>query len=152
MEAQYTWTTKLFSRTFEIYRDEIKVGSLTKEGWSKKSTGRLNSREIMFVTKGFFSHETQIVDIQTEASLGNILHSPWKRKSIISLSDKEYSWQLDNFFGTKWSLANENGAIVRYQSHGFNGTIDAGTDDEILILSGFFIRNYLKQQSAEASS
>jgi hypothetical protein len=66
--------------------------------------------------------------------------------------NKEYKWQFDNFLRTKWSLANENETLIRYHSRGFKGNIDTYTDDEVLILSGFFIRNYLKQRAAETSA
>lgn len=72
----------------------MSVGSMTKQVWSGKSTGRLNSREIMFVTKGFFRHETQIIDVQMEAFLGSILYNIWKGKSSVRLNNKEYNLHI----------------------------------------------------------
>jgi hypothetical protein len=152
MEAHFTWETKLFSRKFEIYRNDNMIGELRKECFSRKTYGELNVKKIIFVTKGFFKHETRIMDFDEISTLGTILYSAWKSKSTINYMNKDYKWQFDNFLRTKWSLGNENGTIIRYHSRGFKGIIDTYTEDEILILSGFFIRNYLKQRSAESAA
>jgi hypothetical protein len=57
-------------------------------------------------------------------------------------------WHFDSFLRSKWSITNENGPLIKYNSHAFTGTIISYTRDEILILTGFFIRNFLKQRSA----
>ncbi len=152
METQFIWKTKMFSRKFEIYKYENLVGELKKEGWSRKTPGEMNGRKLIFETKGFFRHETRIIDSANDSVIGTIDFSFWKTKSRITCQNKEYNWQFDNFLRNKWSLSNENGFLVRYHSHAFKGTIDSYTDDEVLILTGFFIRNYLKQKSAEASA
>jgi len=149
MEAHLTWKTKLFSKRYEIYRQENMIGDLAKAGWLRKINGELNVKKVIFVTKGFFRHETSIMDFDEISTLGTIIYSSWKTKSTISYMGREYKWQFDNFLRTKWSLGNENGPIIRYHSRGFKGIIDTYTDDEVLILSGFFIRNFLKQRSAE---
>jgi hypothetical protein len=152
MEAHLTWKTKLFSKQYEIYRNDNMIGELRKEGLSRKTIGELNVKKVIFVTKGFFKRETRIMDFDEISILGTINYSAWKSKSTINYMNKEYKWQFDNFLRTKWSLGNENGIIIRYHSHGFKGIIDTYTDDEVLILTGFFIRNYLKQRSAESAA
>ncbi len=71
---------------------------------------------------------------------------------MISYQDKEYNWQFDNFWRTKWSIQNRNGVLVRYMSNGFKGTIDSYTNEEILILAGFFIRNLMNERSSQAAA
>ena len=152
MEIQYNWKTKLFSRKFDIYQHEILKGELYKENWSRKVNGELNIRRVMFETKGIFKYETTIIDLQGEMTIGNIKFTNWKSKSTISYQNKDYKWQFDNFLRSKWSVSDENGVIIRYHSHAFTGIIVSYTRDEILILAGFFIRNFLKQRSAEIAA
>jgi hypothetical protein len=152
MEAHFTWKTKLFSKKYEIYRNDNRVGELRKEAFSRRTFGELNVKKIMFVTKGLFKHETSIMDFDEINAMGTILYNSWKSKSTINYMNKKYKWQFDNFLRTKWSLCNENETLIRYRCHGFKGNIDTYTDDEVLILSGFFIRNYLKQRAAESSA
>ena len=152
METQYTWKTKMFSSKFDIYRYENLTSELKKEGFSRKTYGEMNSKKFLFLTKGFLKHQTQIINQADESIIGTISFNFWKSKSQISYNNKEYNWQFDNFWRTRWSLGNENGYLVRYQSHGFRGTIDSYTDDPVLVLAGFFIRNYYRQRQAESAA
>jgi hypothetical protein len=152
METQLSWKTKLFRKRFEIYRDNTLAGKLRKEGWSRKVSGELNGRKIMFETKGFFIHKTQIINLENNSEIGQVSYHKWKAKSTIKYNDKEYQWQFDNFFRSKWSVSNENGVLIKFHSHGFTGTIMSYTKDEVLILAGFFIRNFLRQQSASVAA
>jgi hypothetical protein len=85
-------------------------------------------------------------------TIGNIKFTNWKAKSTISYQNKEYKCKFDNFLRSKWSVSDENGVIIRYHSKAFTGIIVSYTRDEILILTGFFIRNFLKQRSAEIAA
>jgi hypothetical protein len=152
MEIQYNWKTKLFSKKFDIYQNDILKGELYKENWSRKVNGELNIRRVMFETKGIFKVETTIIDLQGDITIGNIKFTNWKAKSTISYQNKDYRWQFDNFLRSRWSISDENGAIIRYHSNAFKGIIVSYTRDEILILTGFFIRNFLKQRSAEIAA
>jgi hypothetical protein len=152
MEILYTWKTKLFSKRFEIYQHDMLVGELKKEGWSRKVSGELNSRRIVFDTRGVFKYETGIIDPQGDITIGQVKYTNWKAKSTIFYQNKEYQWRFDNFLRSKWSVNNENGALIKYHSHAFTGAITSYTRDEILILIGFFIRNFLKQRSAEIAA
>jgi hypothetical protein len=147
METHFTWKTKLFSRKYEIYKYNAPAGEVTNKNWSKKSVCELNGNKFIFETKGFFKAETHIIDSADNLDIGTIKYTTWKRKPIINLRDREYRWQFDNFFNTRWSVSNENGFLVKYHSRAFKGTIDSYTDDEALILAGFYIRNYYKQKS-----
>jgi len=152
MEIQFTWKTKLFSNRFEILKDDFLTGELKKEGWSRKVKGELNNRKIMFETKGFFKQETNIIDLNDSSVLGQVKFHNWKSKSAVIRRDIVYQWQFDNFFRSKWSLRNGDEILIKYQSHGFKGEITSYINDEVLILAGFFIRNFLKQKSAEIAA
>jgi len=152
MEIQFTWKTRLFSNRFEVFSNDTLAGELKKEGWSRKVAGELHNRKIMFETKGFFRQETTIIDMNDGSVLGQVKFHSWKSKSAVICRNKEYQWQFDNFFRSKWSLSNENGILIKYQSHGFKGEITSYVDDAVLILAGFFIRNFLKQKSAEIAA
>jgi len=152
METKFDWKTSLFSNKFEIFRNGMPAGELSKGNWKRKVTGELNSRKIQFNTKGFFSHETLIIDLRDDSIIGTIVFSNWKSKASINYQNRDFNWQFDNLLRTKWSMGNENGVIVKYLSEILKGTINSYTGDEILILSGFFIRNFFRQRSAGIAS
>jgi hypothetical protein len=152
MEIQFTWKTRLFSNRFEVFSNDTPAGELKKEGWSRKVVGELNNRKIMFETKGFFKQQTNIIDLIDGSVLGQVKFHSWKSQSSVIFRNTEYQWQFDNFFRSKWSLSSENGVLIKYESHGFKGEITSYVNDEVLILAGFFIRNFLKQKTAEIAA
>lgn len=152
METQFTWKTKLFSNRFEISRYENPVGEVRGSGWRRGASGELNGKKFLFDVKGFFRKEFFITDPGNDSVLGQIFFNAWRTKATIKLGNKEYQWHYDNFFNTKWSISNENGVLIKYQSYTMSGDINTYTDDEALIVAGLFIRNYLKQRAAEAAA
>ena len=152
MEAHYTWNTTLFSRKFEIFRQDFPAGTLSKGGWLSGVEGELNGRRIMFRTKGFFRFETKIIDMHNEQEIAYIRFRNLKLESTLVHNGREYKCHFENLLKTRWSIGTRSGALVRYHSQPFKGVITAYTNDEVLILSGFFIRNFLKQRSATIAS
>lgn len=152
METHYKWKTKLFSNHFKIFSQEQQVGELRKEGFSRCVTGELNLKRVKFKTKGIFKFETDILNPESEILIGSIKFRNWKSVATIYYQDKELIWQSDNFLGSKWSIKNANGPLIKFHSHAFTGSIVAYTGDEILLLTGFYIRNYLKQRTARIAA
>ncbi len=148
MEIRYDWKTKLFSKKFEIYQNEQLKGELFKEGLSRKVTGELNTKRFQFETKGFFRTETTVTDLQRHVEVGKINYFIWKKSTIVLFKGMEYKWKFENFICSRWSLSDESRVLIKYHSNAFTGMIESYTTDEMLILSGFYIRNYLKQRSA----
>lgn len=152
MEIHFTWKTKLFSKRFEIFKNEILSGSLKKILWSRKVEGEMNGRQVIFETRGFFRVETLITNPGDGSEVGNISYNYWKGKAVITCLGKEYDWQFLNFMRSRWSLCTQNGTLISYQSRCFKGTITSYTDDEVLILTGFFIRNFFQERSSNTAA
>lgn len=152
MEAHFTWKAKLFRNKYDIFRNDTLAGEMKDKNWSRTSLGELNTRKITFETRGIFRTETKILDTVSETELGIISYNIWKTKATITFNNKEYTFQYDNLFHTKWSISNENGPLVKYQSTISNGIIDSYTDDEVLILAGFYIRHFFQQNAASSAA
>lgn len=152
MEAHYTWKTKFFSSKFEIFRNDMKCGDLQKIAFSRKSIGEMNGRRFSFEMKKIFKPVVEIINLNNDSVIGNITIFPFKRSSVIKLGDKEYPWQFDNFWSTRWSISYEYGTLVKYYSKWLTGTIDSYTSEDVLILSGFFLRNFFRQRSSAVAA
>ncbi|NMC38494.1 MAG: hypothetical protein GYA41_09245 [Bacteroidales bacterium] len=148
METKYEWKTSLFASDFELFKNGIRSGFLNKGNFRRKVTGELNMKNVLFTTKGFFGNETGITDPKTGVVYGRIVYSVWKSRASVEYQGKLYNWQFDNFFRTRWSIENENGILIRYKSVALKGFVYSYTGDEVLILTGFFIRNFFRQRSA----
>jgi len=152
METQYTWKTGLFRNRFEIFKQDFSVGELQKESLFGKIKGEMFGHSILFRTRGIFRYDTSIIDLHNEQELGTIHFRSLKIRSIVLYRNGEYHCRFENLLRSKWILYDENGPVVRYYSRAFNGIITSFTSDEVLILSGFFIRNFLKQRSASIAA
>jgi hypothetical protein len=152
METYYTWKTKFFKNKYEIYQYENLVGEIKNKNWERKILGELNGRKLIFETKGLFKQEHRIIDQKDESILAEIIFNIWRTKTTIKYLNKDYNWQHDNFWNTKWSISNENGALIKYHSRTSGGEITSYTGDEVLILTGLFIKNYLRQRAAAAAA
>jgi hypothetical protein len=152
METHYTWKSRFFRSRFEIYQYENLVGELKNKSFERRASGELNGRKLMFETKGFFNQEHRIIDQKDDSVVVQIIFNTWKTKTTIRYDNKDYQWHYDNFWNTKWSISNENGALIRYKSSFSSGEITSYTGDEVLILTGLFIKNYFKQRAAAAAA
>ncbi len=152
METQFKWTTKLFRSNYEIFQYEEIAGELKNIAWKRKVAGDLNGKKVLFEIKGFFDKDFLISNPEDNSQIGKIVFNTWRTKATITIHDKEYSWQYDNFFHSKWSVSNENGSLVKYESHFKKGDINSYTDDAFLILTGLYIRDYLQQRAAASAA
>ncbi len=152
MEAHFTWKTRVFRNLYEIYENENLAGELKNTGWKRTSAGKLKEKELLFEVKGFFKKEFLIKNPEDDSVTGQIIFNTWRTKATIIFGNQEYKWQFDNFFRTKWSVSDGNGTLLKYQSYFKSGEITSYIKDELLILAGLYIRDYLSQRAASAAT
>jgi hypothetical protein len=152
METHLTWKKKFFSNIYEISQNEYTAGDLRSIGWKRKSIGELNGKKALFEIKGLFDKDFLISNPDDNSLIGKIVFNTWRTKATITILEKAYSWQYDNFFHSNWSISNENGNLVKYESHFKNGDINSYNNDEILILTGLYLREYLQQRAAASAT
>jgi hypothetical protein len=147
METKLDWKKGIFKETFEIYSNGVLVGILKENIWKQIAYGELNGKKVIFKTRGFFKQETQIIDTNTNNSVGKITYNSWMTKATIEYTNRVANWKYDNAWNTKWSISNSEGVQIRYQGSSSKGTIEHQTQDDELILSGLFVTNYYWQIS-----
>jgi hypothetical protein len=152
MESNFTWKSKFFSNKWEIFQYDQKVGEIVNKAFSRSASGVLRGRKVIFDIRGFFKHQTRILDAESESILAELAISNWKTKAIINYNNREYTWQHDNFWNTKWSISDPNGPVVKYHSKAMGGEITSFTGDEVIIMAGLFIKNYFRQRAAAAAA
>lgn len=130
---------------YEIYSDDNAVGYLRDRSWSQSSDGELNGERYRFKTNGFFKPETQIFYSESDTAIAKIAYNSWMTKARIEYSGTVYTWSLDNFWSTKWSLRNTEGSTIRYHRSSLRGIIDSDLQNNLLVLAGLFINNYYLQ-------
>ncbi len=152
METSITWKTKFFSNKIQLFNREDLIGEIVNKAFSRSAYGELNGRKLRFDIKGFFKQETRILDAGSESVIAEVAISSWKAKATIRYNSREYLWQHENFWNSKWSISSANGPVVKYHSHGTGGEATSYVSDEVLILAGLFIKNYFRQRAAATAA
>jgi hypothetical protein len=152
METRYTWKSKFFRSQIEIFKYDEPAGELTTNGWRRTSNGTLNGKKTGFDIRGLFGKEFIILNPDDKSEIGQIVFNTWRTKATININGRSYNWQYDNFWNTNWSITNEKGNLVQYSSSFRRGEILTYIDDEVLILTGLYIRDYLQKRAAAASA
>lgn len=152
METHYTWKTKFFSNNFQILQFDNQVGEIRNKAFTRTAEGELNGRRLLFEIKGFFRQETKIIDLKDDSVLFEVKIGTWRQKASFNYNGKDYAWQYDNFWNTKFSINTDMGPVVKYQTINFGGDIVSYINDEVLILTGMLIKNYFRQRAASAAA
>jgi len=141
MKTKLNWTKELFS-DYRIFDNDKQIGFIKKKPFSQKSTAEINGEKYEFQERGFFSQETDIVDISENKIIGKIKYNFWRSKTFIEVNNENFTCESKNFWGTKWSIYNSKGTNILYHSSFTKGKIDTNEDDAVKILSGFYLHTY----------
>lgn len=152
METHFTWKSRFFSHSLEVFQNEEKVGDLRNKAFTRSAEGTLKGRDLLFEIKGFFRQDMRIIDQKDGAVLFDVVIGNWRSKATFTYNGRSYTWQYDNFWNTKFSINSDSGPVIRYHSFNFGGDIESYTNDEVLILTGLLIKNYFKQRAASAAA
>jgi hypothetical protein len=147
MKTILKWKKGLFRIAYEIYSEESKVGYLRDRSWGQSSDGELNGEKYWFRTKGFLKQETKIYYSDNDTPVAKIDYNSWMTKARIEYSGNVYTWSMDNFWSTKCSLRSPDGLKIQYRSSFSDGQIESDISNNLLILTGLFVKNYYLQMS-----
>lgn len=142
MEHFLTWRKGLFDSNYQIYNQSQIQASLFFSSWKNDAQGIGLHQTYLFTSGGLSNPTTRIID-QNGHEIGLITYHFWQLKATISLNNQEHSsWAFSNAWLSKWTINNYQGKEVHYQASSGSGTIFSDNDDELLLLSGLFIKEY----------
>ena len=140
----YSWKTRLFSKTWNIYRNNRQVGFIKKSFWSQKSIAEINGRQYLFQESGFFNRKTNIIDIAENKIIGTIKYGSWGNKATVEMNGEISNWRYTNTWNTKWAIHDSKGLSILYKGSSFseNGQIETNGDVDVKLLMGLYIYSY----------
>lgn len=142
MEHFLTWRKGLFDSNYQIYKQSQIQASLFFSSWKNNARGIGLHESYFFTTEGFSNPITKITD-QNGQEIGLITYHFWQLKASISLNKQEHSsWSFSNAWLSKWTINNFQGKEIHYQASSGSGTVFSNNEDELLLLSGLFIKEY----------
>lgn len=147
MKTNLTWTKGVFNSLYKIYSSGNLIGDIKEKPLTQSAKASLNGREYLFRTHGFFNQITEIIDNTDNQVIGQVEYNTWRNKATITINGKTINWKYDNLWNTRWSLSDPTGTIMKFNSSVTQGYIDTNLDDELLVLTGLFVKNYYLQMA-----
>ena len=144
MQQFLNWRKGLFDSNYQLYtNDEIK-GSLIFSSWKNNARG-IALKNYYFTTQGFLNPITKISD-ENRNQIGVITYNNWKLKATITFENLDHaSWSYTNGWLSQWAITNHRDKRIQYHSATAIGTVYSDNDDELLLLSGLYIREFFSR-------
>lgn len=147
MKNTITWTKGIFNSLYKIYANGNLIGNMKENPFTQSAKGSIRGRDYHFKTHGFFTQSTEIIDCSDNKVVGEIKFNSWRSRATVTLRGKTIQWKYDNVWNTRWSLSDCDGSVLKFHSSATHGHIDAGTEDELLLLTGLFVKNFYMQMA-----
>ena len=142
MDKQLTWTKGLLENTYQLFENGLIINTLFFDTWKNEARSIGKENTFLFKTNSFFDSNTQILTGKGEI-LGVINFDLWQSKAVVNLaSGEQFACNFNNYLFSKWTITNFKDKQLFYYSNTTSGTITTNTDDELMVLSGLFIREH----------
>ncbi len=142
MEKKLTWTKGYFDSNYQLFDHGKISGSIHFENWNNDAKGMGLTTNISFKTEGFITPTTHIVNDKNEI-IGVIKYESWQTKATITMTSGEvYGWSFTNSWLSNWMITDFKQQRITYKSNSGNGSIESSATDEIMLLTGLFIREF----------
>ncbi|RZL47156.1 MAG: hypothetical protein EOP00_12785 [Pedobacter sp.] len=142
MEKYLTWNKGIFDSNYQIYEaGQIKY-SMFFDTWRSEAKAITQQNTYIFKDDGIYGTTTQIFGKNHEL-IGTITYNDWKTKATITLNSGEiYTCDFVNAWHSKWTITNFSDKQIHYDSSTSSGNALANTDDELMLLIGFYVREH----------
>ncbi|GGI25161.1 hypothetical protein [Pedobacter mendelii] len=142
MEQILNWRKGLFDSNYQVIGNGLLKFSINFS--SLKNTAIATTQKGIYLLKseGYSNPETKILNNRNEVLA--VIRYDWLgfKAKIIFTSGEEFDWSFQNSWLSRWSVNNHKDKQIIYNSSTGNGIIHSNTDDDLLILTGLFIREY----------
>lgn len=142
MEKYLTWNKGIFDSNYQIYEaGQIKC-TMYFDTWRSGANAITKENTYVFKDDGIFGTTTKIYGKNNDL-IGFINYNDWKTKATITLNSGEnYTCDFVNAWHSKWMITNFATKQINYDSSTSSGNVMTNTDDELMLLLGFYVREH----------
>jgi len=142
MEKILNWRKGLFDSNYQVYENALLKFSLNFSSLKNSAIATTQSGIYLLKSEGYSVPETKILNNKNEV-LAVIRYDWMSFKAKISISTGEqFDWSFQNSWLSRWSINNQVDKQVIFNSTTNSGLIHSNVDDDLLIFTGLFIREY----------
>lgn len=142
MEQTLSWRKGLFDSNYQVFGNALLKFSINFSSFKNSAIATTQKEIYLLKSEGYSNPETKILNNKNEVLA--VIHYDWLsfKAKIVFTSGETFDWSFQNSWASRWILNNQKEKQVIYNSSTSNGLIHSNTDDDLLILSGLFIREY----------
>lgn len=142
MEQTLNWRKGLFDSNYQVFGNALLKFSLNFSSLKNSALATTQHGIYLLKSEGFSNPETKIFNNKNEVLA--IIRYDWLKfkAKIFFTSGEEFDWSFQNSWLSRWSVNNHKDKQIIYNSSSSSGLVHSNVDDDILILSGLFVREY----------
>ncbi|RDC58171.1 hypothetical protein DU508_04290 [Pedobacter chinensis] len=142
MEKILNWRKGLFDSNYQVFGDGFLKFSLNFSSLKNSAIATTQGGIYLLRSEGYSNPETKILNNQNEVLA--VIRYDWLaiKARVIFTSGAQFDWSFQNSWLSRWSLNNRADKQIIYNSSTTSGLIHTNVNDDILIFTGLFIREY----------
>jgi len=142
MEQVLYWRKGLFDSNYQVFDQQQLKFSMNFSSWQNSAIATTQSGIYLLKSEGFSKPETRILNNQNE-TLATITYD-WLgfKARVVFASGETLDWRYQNSWLSRWSLNNLKDKQILFSASAGNGNIHSNVNDDMLVLTGLFIREY----------
>lgn len=145
MDRHLTWNKGIFDSNYQIYESGQIKSTMFFDTWRSEAKAITPQKTYLFKDDGIYATTTKIFG-ENQEILGIIVFDDWKTKATITLNSGEsYNCDFMNAWHSKWIITDFKGKQINYDSSTSAGNAMANTDDELMLLIGFYVREHFSK-------
>jgi len=142
MNPNFVWHKGFFDSNYQIFKDGNISYSLIFDTWQNTAKGIGLQNTYLFKTLSILDTKTQLIDNKGEV-LGTITINILQTKAVITLTNGEiFYFEFKGTWFNAWTITDLKQKQIFYQSNSTSGEITSNNEDELMLLSGLFIKEF----------
>lgn len=142
MEQVLFWRKGLFDSNYQVFDQQQLKFSMNFSSWQNSAIATMQTGIYLFKSEGFSKPETRILDNQNQVLATITYHWLGFKAKIVFASGETFDWSYQNSWLSRWSLNNLKDKQILFNASAGNGNIHTNIEDDMLIVTGLFIREY----------
>jgi hypothetical protein len=142
MQHYLTWNKGILESSYQIFETGKIKCTMFFDTWRSEAKAISQKSTYLFKDDGLYATTTQLFNDKNEL-LGFITYNDWKAKATVTLNTGEkYNFEFTNTWFSEWKITNLADKEINYSSSTSSGQVSSNTDDELMLLLGFYAREH----------
>ncbi|WP_316738874.1 hypothetical protein [Pedobacter aquatilis] len=142
MEKMLNWRKGLFDSNYQVFEHGLLKFSLNFSSLKNTAVATTQGGIYLLKSEGYSVPETKILNNKNEV-LAVIRYDWFAFKAKVAVSTGEqFDWSFQNSWLSRWSINNHQDKQVIFNSTTNSGLIHSNVDEDLLLFTGLFIREY----------